>query len=79
MEVQQPQLQEAGVLGTDWEITEIYFHKGVLPRVHLVPPPGPHPPPIVDTETEATKGTDAGKSLFLAVTLASKVLFCVTS
>lgn len=59
VEAQQLQLREAGVVATDWATTGIYFHKGVHPQVHPVPPPAPHHRPTADTETEATKGIDA--------------------
>lgn len=64
VEVQRPQHQEAGLAGTDWATTGIYFLKEVHLLVPRAPPPAPHPPPTADTGTAATKDTDAGKTLF---------------
>lgn len=64
VEVQWAQHQEAEVLDTDWATTGIYFLKGVHLLVPPVPPHAPRPPPTGDTGTAATKGIDAGKTLF---------------
>lgn len=64
VEAQQLQRPEAGVVDTDWATTGIYSLKGVHLLVPLVPPPAPHPLPMADTETAATKGIDGGKKPF---------------
>lgn len=59
VEAQLLQRPEAGVVGTDWATTGIYFPKEAHLLVRPAPPPTHHPPPMGDTEIAATKGIDA--------------------